>query len=139
MNDRFLKLTGISFAGFLVLLAVNGRPLADALMGFPPLVSAWAAVLPLGVWSALLALVIAVGAWGFAMRYLHPRPDGLPPQLGADVVAIGMGIAVTVSQASGAQATAGQLLQAMWMGCAVGFLAPVVARMIASVASRVGK
>jgi hypothetical protein len=139
MNDRFLKLTGISFAGFLVLLAVNGKALTDAMMGFPALVQAWSAVLPLGVWSAVLALVVAVGAWAFAMRYLHPRPDGRSPQLGADIVAILMGIAVTVTQASGGGANAGRLLSAMWMGCAVGFLAPVVARMIASITSRVSK
>jgi hypothetical protein len=131
MNDRFLKLTGISFAGFLVLLAVNGPALTQALMGFPALFQAWASVLPLGVWSAALALIIAIGAWAMAMRYLHPRPDGRSPQLGADVVAILMGIAVTVTQASSSHATAGQLLSAMWIGCAVGFLAPVLARMIA--------
>jgi hypothetical protein len=135
MNDRFLKATGVSFAAFLILFAANGTALTDALGGFLPLVQAWSAALPLGAWSCVLSLVIAVGSWAFAMRYLHPRPDGRSPQLGADVIAILMGIAVTVSQASGG--TSGQLLNAMWMGCAAGFLAPVVARAVASIASRV--
>lgn len=137
MNDRFLKATGVSFAAFIVLVAVNGKAFVDAMLGFPALVQAWSAALPMGVWSAVLALCIAVGAWGFAMRYLHPRPDGSSPQLGADVIAILMGIAVTVSQATGQ--SSGTLLNAIWMGCAAGFLAPVIARGISSVYSRVSK
>jgi hypothetical protein len=134
MNDRFLKATGLSVGAFVILIAANGRAFFDALAGFPALIQAWSAALPLGVWSALLALLLAMLAWGFALRYLHPRPDGRSPQLGADVLSILMAIAVTVSQVVGQPAAV--LLQAMWMGAAAGFLAPVLCRMVSSIKAR---
>ena len=90
-----------AIGAFLAIFAANGNAMIDALLGFPRLFSAWAAVLPGGVWSCLGALILSMGGWGFAMRYLHPRPDGRAPQLGADLVAIALGVAVTWSQVLG--------------------------------------
>ncbi len=135
MNDRFLKTFGMSLGAFLVLFAANGKAFTDALLGFPALVVAWTAALPLGVWSSLLALVVAMGGWAFAMKYLRPRPDGRAPQFAADLVSVFLGIAVTITQVIGQPA--GTVLQAMWMGVAVGFLAPTICRGISSAFSRV--
>lgn len=135
MNDRFLKATGLSLGAFLILFAANGKAFFEALLGFPALVQAWSAVLPLGAGSFLLAVVVAMGVWAFAMRYMNLRPDGRRPNLGADTVTFLAAIAVTVTQVIGKDA--GAILQALWMGIAAGSAASFLCRVVGSIHSRV--
>lgn len=124
LNDRFLKVTGLSLGAFLVLWAANGDEFIAAFAGLPALVQAWTHALPLGVWSAILATVVATGAWSFTIHWLPPGKDGRRAEFGASVLAVLTGVAVTMTQAWGQDR--GVLLSALWMGMAAGFLAPVI-------------
>ena len=127
MNDRFRAIFGVSFAGALLLIAGNGKAFFEALAGFPALVSAWSSVLPAGTWSAMLALVVATGAWSFSQRFLPPRANGRAPDFASHTIALLIAVAITIAQVTygtPGKSTAGEILQAMWMGVAAGFGAP---------------
>lgn len=133
MNAKLKSLFGVGFAGFIALFALHGKAFIDALAGFPGLFSAWSAGLPLGVWSTLLAVAIATGAWAFLMRWLPKAPAGHPPGLAADTMSILVGIAVTTAQQFVAEdVRAGAVLNAIWMGIAAGFLAQYLGRVLRS-------
>lgn len=142
MNDRFRALTGVSLAAAFVLVAGNGKAFGEALLSFPVLVSAWSAVLPAGTWSAVLAMLVATGTWSFCMRWLPPGRGGHPPDFASHVIAILIAIAVTVGQVtlgSPGPAEPGVLLQALWMGIAAGFMAPLAGLAMRSVIARPGE
>lgn len=128
MNDKIKALTGLSVGGFIALLALHGKALVDALMGFPLLVQAWSAALPMGVWSALLALALGLGAWSFCLHWLPNDHRGRRPELAAETMALLVAVAVTVLQQWGG--TRGEVLTALWMGVAAGFLAPYLGKAI---------
>lgn len=130
MNDRIKALTGLTFGGLLVLLAANGKALIEAAASVPALIQAWSSVLPLGVWSTLLACFVAMGAWGFCLHWLPNTKDGRRPHFAAETMALAVAVGVTVGQKWGAPR--GELLMAIWMGLAAGFSAPYLGKAIAS-------
>lgn len=126
MNRQIKALTGLSFGGLVVLFAVNGKALFEALLGFPLLVQAWAAALPMGLWSSLLALCVAMGVCTFVLHWLPPTKDGRKPHFAAETMALVVAVMVTVGQAW--QGSAGEILTALWLGVAAGLLAPYLAK-----------
>lgn len=133
MNEKIKALTGVGLGGLFVLFAMHGKAFLDALLGFPTLIRAYSSVLPLGVWSSVLALVVAMGAWGFALHWLPRTKQGKAPHLAAETIALCVAVAVTVGQQWAGKP--GDLLLALWMGVAAGFLAPYLGKCIAKVAA----
>lgn len=125
VNDKLKGLFGIGVAGFIALFALHGKAFLDALAGFPTLVQAWASGLPLGLWSALLALSVAMGVWGYVLHWLPVSKCGKPPEFAASTSALLVALAVMLGQEwVGGRKSASGLLTALWMGAMVGFLAP---------------
>lgn len=129
MNDTKIKtLTVTGLLGVIVAFATYGKPLADALMGFVPFLKALSSTLPFGVWSAILALLVAMGAWAYALHWLPRAKDGKEPHLAAETIALVVAIAVTVAQQWGGNS--GDILLAIDMGAVAGFLAPYIGKII---------
>lgn len=106
-------------------LASHGAGAIAALAGVPALLQAWAAGLPLGVWSSALALALATLAWVYAIRYLPVGKTGKAPFGYANVIALLVGLAVTVAQYRVAPVqTPGGLLNAVFLGLIAGGVAP---------------
>ena len=119
-------------ASVVSMLALNGKAALDALAAFPALASAWASGLPLGLWSCLLSAAVAGGLHWWA-RTWHGRSFAL--EVATFVVAVG----VTVSQLAvgqGFEATAPQLLSAIWIGLLAGILGLLASRALLAAQGR---
>lgn len=116
------------------LLALDWSRFMLALAGVPELIQRWSAGLPAGAWSALLGLVLSMGAWG--ATYLHPRAVCThKPHSCADTFALVIGFLVVVSQQAVTDHSPASLLTAMWIGITVGLAGMYLARLLWSVLS----
>ena len=131
--DRKATLVAVLSAvgAVLTALATHGSDAIQALSGVPVLVQAWAAGLPLGVWSFALALVLATLVWVAAIRHLPVAPSGKAPFVAANAVALVLGPAVTVAQQYfAATRTPGALLNALIIGLIAGLAAPHIGALL---------
>lgn len=116
------------------ILALDWSKFMTALAGVPELIQRWSAGLPAGAWSALLGLILSMGAWG--VTYLHPRAVCThKPHSCADTFALAIGFAVVVSQQAVTDRSPANLLTAMWIGATVGLAGMYLARLLWSVLS----
>lgn len=121
---------GSAIAAVLAALAANGKAALDALGGVPMLLQAWASGLPLGIWSFMLSLVLALLVWAKAITKLPPTASGRARHFSSDNLAIVTALTVTVSQQAIVGIGQGKLLSAIWIGLIAGFLAPWIGRAI---------
>lgn len=133
MIDR--KATLLALAGavgtVLTALATHGGDAIKALSGIPVMLQAWASGLPLGVWSFVLALVLATLVWVTAIRTLPIAPGGKAPFVAANILALVIGPAVTVAQQFfAATRTPGALLNALIVGLIAGLAAPHIGALL---------
>lgn len=139
MNGKWgwLVTIGGALATVLSALALHGKGAIDALAGVPIMLQAWAAGLPLGVWSFMLSLWLATLVWAAAITRLPLARDGHRPHFSADTLALLVAVTVTLTQQWFAGHGQGQLLSAFWIGLIAGLLAPYLGKAIrALVASR---
>lgn len=125
--DRKAALISICAAlgTLLTALSSHGANALAALSGVPALLQAWASGLPLGLWSFFLAFVLATLVWVAAIRRLPVGSDGKAPFGQANVIALIVGLTVTVAQQYVSPVkSAGGLLNAVWIGLLAGLLAP---------------
>ena len=130
--DRATNATlGAAALTALTALASHGEKAIAALSGVPALLQAWASGLPLGLWSFGLASVLSVMAWVAAIRWLPVGPSGKAPFGHANLIAMLVGVAVTVAQQYVApERTADGLLNALFLGLIAGGLAPQVGTLL---------
>lgn len=126
MDRKATLLAVLGAAGtVLTALATHGTDAIRALTGVPVLLQAWASGLPLGMWSFVLALVLATLVWVAAIRHLPVGSTGKAPIVAANVLALVLGPAVTVAQhAVASMRTPGALLNALIVGLIAGLAAP---------------
>lgn len=139
MNGKWtwLLTVGTAIGTVLSALAMHGKGAIDALAGVPIMLQAWAAGLPLGVWSFLLSLWLATLVWSAAIARLPATRCGARPYFTADTLALLVALTVTMTQQWFAGTGQGRLLNAMWIGLIAGLLAPYIGKAIrAVVASR---
>lgn len=130
MNDNFKKWFGITGAGLFVIIAANGMNFVEVLKALPALASAWAAGLPLGLWSMFLANMVGIVAYLIAEHALETSRGG---RRAAETIAILVVIGVAQAQLWVGAGTTAQRLNALWLGIVFGYLAPYIARRIAAV------
>ncbi|RRN78533.1 hypothetical protein EIM50_13670 [Pseudoxanthomonas sp. SGD-10] len=115
----------------LTALATHGSDAIKALGAVPVLIEAWAAGLPLGFWSFVLALALATLAWVAAIRQLPVGAGGKAPFVSANAVALVLGPAVTVVQHALADVrTPGALVNALIVGLIAGLAAPHIGALL---------
>jgi len=115
----------------LTALATHGSDAIKALAAVPVLIEAWAAGLPLGFWSFVLALVLATLAWVAAIRHLPVGAGGKAPFVSANAVALVLGPTVTVVQHALADVrTPGALVNALIVGLIAGLAAPHIGALL---------
>lgn len=131
MDRATIATVGTAALAVLGALASHGSKAIDALSGVPALLNAWASGLPLGVWSFGLASVLSVMAWVAAIRWLPVSACGKAPFGKANLLALLVGVAVTVAQQYVApERSAGGLLNALFLGLIAGGLAPQVGTLL---------
>ncbi len=109
------------------LLGSHGTKAVEALLAVPALAQAWAADLPLGLWSTALSLTLATLVWLSAMRWLPMGTNGKAPMKVASLLSFLTALVVTLSQyhVSAHQTTSG-LLNALYLGAGAGFAATFI-------------
>ena len=139
MNGKWtwLLTVGTAIGTVLSALALHGKGAIDALAGVPIMLQAWAAGLPLGVWSFLLSLWLATLVWAAAITRLPATRCGARPYFTADTLALLVAVTVTLTQQWFAGHGQGRLVNAFILGLIAGFMAPYIGKAIrAVVASR---
>lgn len=127
-NRTWLITAGTALASILSALAMHGKAALGALAGVPALLQAWAAGLPLGIWSFLLSVSLGTLVWLTAIAKLPPARDGRRPHFSADTLCLILALLVTLTQQWFAGHGQGQLLSALWIGGIAGLLAPYLGR-----------
>ena len=130
MNESFKKWFGITGAGLFVIIAANGMNFVEVLKALPALASAWAAGLPLGLWSMFLANMVGIVAYLVAEKALA---DDRPGRRASETIAILVVIGVAQAQLWVGEGSTSQRLNALWLGIVFGYMAPYVARRLAAV------
>lgn len=126
MDKRLQTAFGLGFGGLIALFAIHGRAFLDVLMALPDVATAFAARMPLGVWTLLLSGAISAGLYAFTLRWLPPRQNGMRPHFMAETLAIVAAIVASVAQQPGNDH--GLLMRAVLMGMVAGFAAPWIIR-----------
>lgn len=132
MNDKILKLTGVSGAALIVLLGLHGKALIEAGTALPSLIRAFSDGLPGGALSFLLSLAISGLFFSFVRRWSE-CPNPARKEFLCHLFALCMGLGVTLGQqyATG-QVEPPQLLSAIWIGLIAGLSSPKVVLLLAS-------
>jgi hypothetical protein len=120
----FQAITGISIAGFIALLAVNLKPILDALTGLPVILMKFSEVLPLGTSTFFMVLMISGFCWVWAKRVNQH-------DFAAESIALGIAVALMVATSlilppPNDLSSAAAMLQAIMLGLLCGFSSPYV-------------
>jgi hypothetical protein len=91
LGDSFKSATGVSIAALFVLFATYGDAAVKAATAMPLMLKAFAANLPLGLWSGLLGTALSAGFHAFA-RSWHKK------SLGIEVASILLGMTAVAIQ-----------------------------------------
>lgn len=97
------------------------------------LLQAWTAKLPMGLWSFLLSLVLALLVWASAMRTIKRARDGSRPHNTANGMALAAAMVLTLAQQWVSEtgfADKGGTLMALVIGLIAGLLAPFLGHLI---------
>lgn len=128
--NRFQALTGISVAGFIVLLGTNLKPILDALAGLPKVLQAFSQALPLGTGTFFLVLLLAGFAW-FKLKQCG-RSEAVS-ESAALAVALALTVALNAAMPAAAGMTpAASALKAVMLGVLAGLAAPYVFKLLAA-------
>lgn len=119
----FQTITGISVAGFIALIAMNGKAFVDAVAALPTVLSNFAQVLPLGTASFLLVGACAGFSWLAASRSKFGKDFAAESVSLAVAIAFMVALSLTSPVPKG-ETRAGELLQAIMLGMLAGFAAP---------------
>lgn len=120
---------GTALGTVLAAIAMHGKAALEAAAGVPALLQAWAAGLPLGIWSFVLATVLSVLVWAVAMRKLQKPDTARAPHVSADTVALAIALLVCLAeQWTQGVSSRGAILNAIFMGLIAGLLAPYLGR-----------
>ena len=128
-------LTGLSFAGFIALLAAQGKAFFEALEAMPRVLMALAAVLPMGTSTFFLVMTISGVAWYIAQFYLikPTLKSTYGKEFAAEAIALVVAIlamlALNLTSAPPPGTTlAGSIVKALMLGILAGFAAPFCAK-----------
>lgn len=97
------------------------------------LLQAWTAKLPMGLWSFLLSLVLALLVWASAMRAVKRARDGGRPHNTANGMALAAAMVLTLAQqwvSDTGFTDKGGTLMALVIGLIAGLLAPFLGHLI---------
>lgn len=119
----FQAITGISVAGFIALLAVNLKPIIDALAGLPVVLMKFSEVLPLGTSTFFMVLLISGFSWVWAKR---ANQHDFAAESVALAVAVALMVATSLLLPPAKLSSAAAMLQAIMLGLICGFSAPYV-------------
>lgn len=126
--DRATIITvGTAIGTVLAALAMHGKAALEAVAGFPGLIQAFAAGLPFGLWSFLMALVLAVLVWAVAIRKLQCPTSPRAPHVSANTLAWAVALLVCMAQQwTQGESKPGAVLNAGLIGTIAGLLAPYI-------------
>lgn len=116
MSNWFKTTFGVSAAGLFVLLAANGKNLAEAIRAFAMFGVELLATAPLGVLSFMLALALAVAVQAPLNRWLPKMPCHQSREFVVETLVLFVGFGVMVVQMP--------TLMGGLLGLLIGFLAP---------------
>lgn len=131
----FKALTGISFVGFLALIAAQGKAFFEALEAMPRVLTAFSDALPGGSASFFLVLLVSGVCWYIAQRVLI-KPT-LKPTHGNEFTAELLAIVAAqlamlalnlTSPLPEGMTYAGSIVKAIMLGLLAGFAAPFLAK-----------
>lgn len=134
MDKRLQTVFGVGFGGLLALFALHGRALLDVLMAMPDVAAAFAARMPLGAWSFLIALACAAGIYAFLLRWLPSCGNGHRPHFASESMAILTAMLAALVQQSSSSPT--HLMRAVLLGLVAGLAAPWLVRGLEAVFGR---
>jgi len=104
----------------------------EGVMRFIALVTAFAAKLPMGVWSPLLSLVLAMLVWAVSIAKLRPAPCGRRPHLSAEFLSFVTGLFFTLLQQWAIGGDRAAYVLAVVLGLIAGLGAPFLCKCIAA-------
>lgn len=137
MTDNFLKRAALWIAmltPLITLIAVQGKPFFEALSALPTFIAAFAAVLPLGTRSLLLAVLLAAGTYYWLERWTpQQRITVKGRDFFAELAALLMCPTMTVLQltlADQGPSKGSDLLVAISLGLIGGWMAPFITKLI---------
>lgn len=105
----------------------------EGVMRFVALVTAFAAGLPMGVWSPVLSLVAAMLVWSVAIAKLKPNPCGRRAHLSAEFLAFLTGLGLTMLQQWAIGGDRAQYVLAFVLGLIAGLGAPFLCKCFAAI------
>ena len=123
-GDNVKSATGVSIVTIAILFATYGKQFVEAASALPTLYKAYAAVLPNGLWSALMGVCLSAGFHAIA-RSWHRK------SLAIDVTAVIVGAAVVMIQMN--NPTSASLLSALLVGINAGLAGLLISKIARSI------
>lgn len=105
----------------------------EGVMRFLALVTAFAAGLPMGVWSPVLSLVAAMLVWAVAITQFKPNPCGRRAHLSAEFLSFVTGLGLTLLQQWAIGGDRAQYVLAFVLGLIAGMAAPFLCKCFAAI------
>ncbi|PZQ30381.1 MAG: hypothetical protein DI562_07215 [Stenotrophomonas acidaminiphila] len=124
MNKLITSTFGVSLAALLVLLAANGRGLAEAITGLWQVMLRFSDTAPMGLVSFLFSLALAVASQPFLRKWMPSLKCPLSREFLIETAALAIALIAQLLQVSD--------LKGWMLGLLAGFMAPYVFKGLAA-------